>query len=110
MHALNKPVDSDVNKTYETVKAIYEKEKGLVWLKPFGFLHSQRESSPSYTAAVLRVEVLNNFPALPRVIGKLGNMLNDETHAQTDQVGRIRRKAEKGGQGFPEIEKTHLIS
>jgi osmoprotectant transport system substrate-binding protein len=92
MHALNKPVDNDVNRAYEAVKAVYEREKGMVWLKPFGFMHSNGESSPSFTAAVLRVEVLNNFPALPRVIGKLGNMLNDEARA------RLIRSVESGEQ------------
>lgn len=82
MQGLNKRIEGDVNKVYEAVKAIYEKEKGLVWLKPFGFLYSNGESAPSYTAALLRLEVLNNFPALPRVIGKLGNVLNDESHAR----------------------------
>lgn len=92
MHALKKPVEGDMNKVYEVVKAVYEKEKGFVWLKPFGFLHSNGESSPSYTAAVLRVEVLNNFPALPRVIGKLGNVLNDETRT------RLIKSVESGEQ------------
>ncbi|OGW35225.1 MAG: hypothetical protein A2010_10550 [Nitrospirae bacterium GWD2_57_9] len=92
MQALNKPVDTDVNKTYEFVKAVYEKDKGMVWLKPFGFMHSNGDASPSYTAAVLRVEVLNNFPALPRVIGKLGNLLNDEIRS------KLIRSVESGEQ------------
>ena len=61
-------------------------------MKPFGFMHSNGDASPSYTAAVLRVEVLNNFPALPRVIGKLGNLLNDEIRS------KLIRSVESGEQ------------
>jgi len=89
---LNRPAVADVDKAYEVVKAYYEKEKGLVWLKPFGFLRGNGAGAPSYTAAVLRVDVLNNFPALPRVIGKLGPTLNDEAYS------RLIRSVESGEQ------------
>ncbi len=97
---LNKTVDKDVNKAYAFVKAAYEKEGGLVWLKPFGFLHSNGDASPSYTAAVLRVDVLNNFPALPRVIGKLGNMVNDETRASLVRSVESGEKPKKAARSF----------
>ena len=82
MQVLNIPAEGDVHKAYEVVKAAYEKEKGLVWLKPFGFSNGNGGGPPSYTATVLRVEVLNNFPALPRVINKLGNTINDQTYTK----------------------------
>jgi len=82
MRVLNKPVETDVQKAYEIVKASYEKEKGLIWLKPFGFLNGSNESAPSYTATVLRNEILNNFPALPRLINKLGSSINDDTYTK----------------------------
>jgi glycine betaine/choline ABC-type transport system substrate-binding protein len=81
MHVLNRPSERDMNKAYEVVKAGYEKEKGVVWLKPFGFV-KREGASQSYTAAILRVEVINNFPALPRVIGKLGGALNDDAYGK----------------------------
>ena len=34
---LKMPNEADIKKAYKVVKAIYEKEKGLIWLKPFGF-------------------------------------------------------------------------
>ncbi|RJQ45882.1 MAG: hypothetical protein C4538_07850 [Nitrospiraceae bacterium] len=82
MRVLNKPVEDDVQKAYEIVKATYEKEKGLIWLKPFGFLKGSGEGSPSYTATILRNEILNNFPALPRLINKLGSSINDDIHTK----------------------------
>jgi glycine betaine/choline ABC-type transport system substrate-binding protein len=80
LHLLNKPAESDAKKAYEVVKAAYEKEKGLVWLKPFGYVSSNSSEPPSYTATILRVDILNNFPALPRVINKLGSTVSNETY------------------------------
>jgi len=100
MQVLNRPAVSDVNRAYEVVKAAYEKEKGLVWLKPFGFLHRSGAPSPSYTAAVLRVDTLNNFPALPRVIGKLGSTLDDETYARLIRSVESGEKPKKAARDF----------
>ncbi|HAM49455.1 MAG TPA: hypothetical protein DCP92_01675 [Nitrospiraceae bacterium] len=80
LHLLNKPVESDAKKAYEVVKAAYEKDRGLVWLKPFGLLNGNGGDPPSYTATILRVDILNNFPALPRVINKLGNTVPNDTY------------------------------
>jgi osmoprotectant transport system substrate-binding protein len=82
MEILNQSAGANLTKTYETVKSTYEKEKGLIWLKPFGSLSGKEGQAPSYTAPVLKVEVLSNFPALPRVIDKLAGVINDETYAR----------------------------
>jgi len=92
LQVLHKAAVGDINKDYEVVKSAYEKEQGLVWLKPFGFVHGNGAASPSYTSAVLREEIITNFPALPRVIGKLGSMLNDESYA------KLIRSVESGEQ------------
>jgi osmoprotectant transport system substrate-binding protein len=91
MHMLNMPVEPDAKKAYEIVKTTYEKEKGLIWLKPFGFQRSNGGGSPSYTATILRDEILNNFPALPRLINKLGSTVNDEMYA------KLIKSVESGG-------------
>jgi osmoprotectant transport system substrate-binding protein len=80
MHLLNKPAEPDAKKAYEVVKTTYEKDRGMVWMKPFGFLSGSGGDTPSYTAAILRVDILNNFPVLPRVINKLGSAINDEAY------------------------------
>jgi len=82
LHILNKPAGSSPAKTYEAVKASYENEKGLIWLKPFGLLNGSEGEGRSYAAPVLKVEVLTNFPALPRVIDKLANIITDEIYAR----------------------------
>jgi osmoprotectant transport system substrate-binding protein len=43
MNLLNMPPESDVKKAYKLVKATYEKEKGLVWLKPFQTVWIQKK-------------------------------------------------------------------
>lgn len=80
MQVLNMPFEADLKKAYEIVKASYEKEKGLVWLKPFGFSKSKGDAPPSYTATILRTEVLSSYPALPRLFNKLGSTINDATY------------------------------
>jgi len=82
MHVLNKQSLANMNKNYEIVKASYESEKGLIWLKPFGLINNKGGEGQSFAAPVLKVETLTNFPALPRVIEKLANILNDEVYAK----------------------------
>lgn len=105
MHVLNKPVEVDVKKAYEVVKTTYEKEKGLVWLKPFGFSNGNGGEHPSYTATILRVEVLNNFPALPRVINKLGSIINDETYTRLIKSVESGEKPKNVARDFLKLKK-----
>jgi osmoprotectant transport system substrate-binding protein len=97
---LNKPLESDLKKAYEVVKATYEKEKGLVWLKPFGFTNGNGGGAPSYTSTILTYEVLNNFPALPRVIDKLGSTMNDDTYAKLIKSVESGEKPKKVARDF----------
>ncbi len=96
---LHKTVDKDPNRAYQFAKTAFEKA-GLAWLKPFGFLYSNGDAAPSQTAAVVRVEVLNNFPALPRVIGKLGNTMNDETRTRLVRAAESGEKPRKTARDF----------
>jgi osmoprotectant transport system substrate-binding protein len=97
---IDRPADSDLQRTYETVKSIYEKNKGLVWFKPFGFLKGGDGPGHSYTAPVLKVEVLNNFPALPRVVGKLAGTISDEAYARLIKSVESGEKAKKVARDF----------
>ena len=99
MQVLNKPAESDARKAYEVVKAVYEKELGLVWLKPFGFTNSGA-GAPTYTATILRVEVVTNFPALPRVIDKLGSAITEESHAKLVRSVEAGEKPKKVARDF----------
>lgn len=88
LRVLNRPAESDARKAYDAVKAAYEKERGMIWLKPFGFTNG----GSTLTAAMLRSEVLTNFPALPRVINKLCSSVNDEAYS------RLVKSVESGEQ------------
>ncbi len=105
MQVLNRPAEGDARKAYEVVKATYEKDLGLVWLKPFGFTKAAGGTAPSYTATLLRVEVVTNFPALPRVIDKLGSVLNDETHARLVRSVESGEKPKKVARDFLKAKK-----
>jgi osmoprotectant transport system substrate-binding protein len=91
--------EGDLQRTYETVKSVYEKDKGLVWFKPFGFLKGVGPVH-SHTAPVLKVETLNNYPALPRVVGKLAGTISDETYARLIRSVESGEKAKKVARDF----------
>jgi len=78
---LNKPVETDVQKAYEIVKASYEKEKGLIWLKPFGFLNGSNESAPLTPRRSSGMK-FSQFPRPSRLINKLGSSINDDTYTK----------------------------
>ena len=100
MHILSKTVDTDLKRTYESVKSAYEKEKGLIWFKPFGFSNGKDTEDQSYTAPLLRIDVVNNFPALPRLIGKLGGTVNNETYTKLMKLVESGEKPKKVARDF----------
>ena len=100
LQVLNKAADPNAKRAYETVKAMYEKEKGLVWLKPYGFLKANGDNSRSYTATLIRVEVFSDFPALPRVVDKLAGAINDETYTRLLKAVESGEKPKKVAKDF----------
>lgn len=105
LRILNRQPESDMTRTFEAVKTAYEKEKGLVWLKPFGFQNGGAGVSPARTAAVLRADILANFPALPRVIGKLGPAITDEAYARLVRSVESGEKPKKAARDFLKAKK-----
>lgn len=99
MRFLNKPIDTDMKRAYDIVKSQYEKEQGLIWLKHFGFLNGSGKDK-CYTAPVLRVEVVSNFPALPRVIEKLTDSIGDEMYARLIKSVESGEKPKKVAREF----------
>lgn len=55
---------------YLLAKELYEKELGIIWLNAFGYT-SPSQTGKSISAPLVRRDVLNNFPLLPRVLNKL---------------------------------------
>ncbi len=72
---------ADADSLYKAVKERYNQELNLIWLKPFGF--SDERYAPQGTVAdaapVVRKDTLKKFPALARLINKLGGAIDAET-------------------------------
>ena len=65
---------------YKAVKERYNQELNLVWLEPFGF--ADPRLAPAGTVAeaapVVRKDTLKKYPALARLINKLGGAIDQE--------------------------------
>jgi osmoprotectant transport system substrate-binding protein len=72
---------SDSKVLYDAVKGRYKRELNLIWMQPFGF--SEVDIAPAGTVAdaapVVRKDTLKKFPALARLINKLGGTIDAET-------------------------------
>ncbi|RJR22593.1 MAG: hypothetical protein C4581_00860 [Nitrospiraceae bacterium] len=79
-HAMNMLSISSSNereKDYDLLKKELRERMNLIWLKPFGLLREENGNGKYLYAAVITESVLTNFPALPRVINKLGGISDD---------------------------------
>lgn len=94
---LKKPAIAESPALYEAVRDEYNQNLNLVWLAPFGF----NDAKLGQAAPVARKDTLKKFPALARLINKLGNAINDATMAKLEaQV--------KGGKPAAEVARAFL--
>lgn len=100
LQVMHKAADPNMKRAYDTAKLSYERERGLIWLKPFGFMNGLGAEAQSYTAPVMKVEVLTDFPALPRVIEKLASAINDETYVKLVRSVEAGEKPKKVARDF----------
>ena len=84
--------DRRLKTTYDSVKKEYRKNLSLVWLEPFG--------ENRYYAPVVSVEVLGNLPALPKLVGKLAGIVNDDTFDKLVKAGKLDGKYQKVAHDF----------
>lgn len=63
---------------YKAVKERYNQELNLVWLEPFGFADPKLApvGTVAEAAPVVRKDTLKKFPALARLINKLGGVID----------------------------------
>lgn len=88
---------ADAAELYKAVKDRYNEELNLIWLKPFGFDAAQSlgVTLPAEAAPVVRKDTLKKFPALARLINKLGGMIDQQTisslvkEASTEQPKQV---------------------
>jgi len=78
---LNGQPIADAEELYKAVKERYNQELNLVWLKPFGFSDERYapEGTVAEAAPVVRKDTLKKFPALARLINKLGGAVDSST-------------------------------
>ncbi len=80
VEVLKKEGISDPTALYQAVKDAYNQNLNLVWLKPLGFEEPAVVSGavPAQAATVVRKDTLKKFPALARLIDKLGGAISVE--------------------------------
>lgn len=62
--------------SYRIVKRRYDEEFNLVWLKPMGFSGRDSKGAPQgWAAVVVKKDALKKFPALPRLLEKIGTKI-----------------------------------
>ncbi len=80
---------ADSEELYNAVKERYNQELNLVWLKPFGFSDERYapEGTVAVAAPVVRKDTLKKFPALARLINKLGGAIDAPTMKALETAG-----------------------
>lgn len=79
---------ADAKELFQAVKDRYNQELNLVWMQPFGF--SEAALAPAGTVAdaapVVRKDTLKKFPALARLINKLGGAIDASTMDELEKA------------------------
>ena len=83
---------ADAAELYKAVKDRYNEELNLIWLQPLGFDAAQSlgVSLPAEAAPVVRKDTLKKFPALARLINKLGGKIDIQT------ISALEKEASEG--------------
>lgn len=81
LEVLKGPQINDPQLLFDAVKTRYNEELNLVWLQPFGFSEPRviAVTIPAQAAPVVRKDTLKKFPALARLINKLGGTIDAAT-------------------------------
>ena len=79
---------ADSDELYKAVKERYNQDLNLVWLKPFGFSDERYapEGTVAVAAPVVRKDTLKKFPALARLINKLGGSIDASTMQELESA------------------------
>ncbi len=105
VEVLNGAAVSDPAAQYLAVKSAYNQDLNLVWLEPLGFDEPRVVAAgvPAQAVPVVRKDTLKKFPALARLINKLGGAISTETmqdleaQAAKDGSRDVARKFLKDG-------------
>ena len=100
MEILGRQKEENVEKAYNISKEEFRKNLNLVWLKPFVPISEAGGKSQNYYSPLIAVDVLSNFPALPRVINKLSGIMNEETFLKMVKSVKSGEKPKKVARDF----------
>jgi osmoprotectant transport system substrate-binding protein len=78
---------ADSAELYKQVKDRYNQDMNLIWLQPLGFdaASTLGINMPAEPAPVVRKDTLKKFPALARLINKLGGKIDQQAISQLEQ-------------------------
>lgn len=92
---------ADPDALFQTVKEAYNQDLNLVWLTPFGF--DEPRVAPAgmkaQAAPVVRKDTLKKFPALARLINKLGGAI-DAAQMQGLEAATAKRSPQEAAREF----------
>ncbi|HAD05093.1 MAG: hypothetical protein A2091_12560 [Desulfuromonadales bacterium GWD2_61_12] len=93
---------ADGEALYQAVKTAYNQDLNLVWLAPFGFaeMNLAPAGMVAQPAPVVRKDTLKKFPALARLINKLGGTIDAATMQKLE--------GEAKGKTAPEVARAFL--
>lgn len=94
---LKQPAIADAAALYAAVKESYNQELNLIWLAPLGY----SDAKLGQAATVVRKDTLKKFPALARLLDKLGNKFDEAT------MQRLEAQI-KGGKSAQDVARTFL--
>ena len=97
LRLLNRPAQGASRASYEAAKKEYRQGHNLVWLEPFG--------DKQFYAPVISLETINNLPALPRLINKLGGTVSDQTGARLLKTADAQKDHRKAAREFLKAKK-----
>ena len=102
---LERQKEENAKTSYDISKEEFRKKLNLVWLEPFSPLTGNGGKSHHSYVPAITVDVLTNFPALPRVINKLGGVISDDVFAKLMQSVRAGEKPKKAARDFLKTKK-----
>ena len=105
MEILGRQREQNPEAAYNISKEEFRKNLNLVWLKPFVPLTREGGKTQYYYSPVITVDVLSNFPALPRVINKLSGIMNEETFLKMVKSVKSGEKPKKVARDFLKVRK-----
>ena len=84
------PGELGMEEKFKLVKRKFDEEQNMIWLKPMGFSgRDETGSSLGWGATVVRKSVLKKFPALPRLLEKIGTRITLDDEILDSLVDRI---------------------